>query len=318
VVDQQYQAYQRQYEETLQHLYELEKTFLLDAVTVDTDIEGMTKVFKSIGKLAAQKKTGRNEIANLQEPDFSARHLSISTWYCASALDMEDVIKMVNNPQADIYTEAVNAIRESQTNAVMDSFFGTVVINEDASSSSAFSSDNQVAVNFSGGTFGQNSGAADVGINIDKLLKVKSMISNNNIIVNQSMGSMLNIAVCEDDVQDLLASKIGTDNYPMLDRFNTLQLQLQSATENIVDGKFTWNGFTFHVIPPQYFDLDDSGHRRLPIWLKDGVVLGMKDNVKAEIVRLPQTVESTKIQALTRVGGMRKHDKKVYEIKAKV
>lgn len=315
----QYQAYQRQFEDTLTHLFEIDRPYLVDAVTVDTDLQGMTKVFKRIGQLTAQDKQGRNEIAVLDEPDFSARHLTVRTKYVATPLDMEDVIKMVNNPQDDLYTECVHAIYDAQTSAVMNGFFADVIINEDGGSTASFPSANQVAVNFSGGTFAQNSGAADVGLNIDKLLKVRSLISASGVRVNTTALNSLNIAVTEDDVQQLLASKIGTDNYPIINnQFSTnpmpMKNSLEKATENILDGMFKWNGFTFHIVPPEFFLLNASGDRRLPVWIKDGLVFGIKDNVKSEILRLPNTVESVKIQALTRVGAMRKHDKKVYEI----
>ena len=57
MADTQYQAYQRIYDNTLTHLYELNKPYLLDTVMIDTDIPGMTKVYSRIGKLASVKKT---------------------------------------------------------------------------------------------------------------------------------------------------------------------------------------------------------------------------------------------------------------------
>lgn len=314
----QFQAYQRQYEDTLIHLFELDRPYLVDSVMVDTNIEGMTKVFPRIGQLTAQQKTGRNEKAALQEPEYSARHLSVKTFYCATPLDMEDVFRMVNNPQDDLYTEAVHAIYDAQTHEVMRSFFADVVVNEDGGATSSFPVGNTVAVNYSGGPFGQNAAAANVGLNIDKLLKVKSLISAAKIRVNTTSNNTLNIAVTEDDIQDFMANTIGTDNFPIIDKLNTLMTSFQDATEKIVDGKFTWNGFIFHVVPPQFFELDASGHRRLPVWVKDGVVFGIKENVATQIKDLPDSVESVKIQTLTRVGGMRKHDKKVYEIRVTV
>jgi hypothetical protein len=315
MVDTQYQAYQRQYSETLTHLYELDKPFLVNSLIVDTDITGMTKVFDRLGSIPYKKKTGRNEIATLEEPDFSARHLSVGTYYAATPYDMEDISKMVGNPQSDLYQETLTSIYYAQTDVAMTSFFADVVINEDGGSTSSFPAGNQIAVNYSGGTFGQNSGAANVGLNVDKLLKVKSNLSKKKLYVNTSDRNSLNIAICEDDMQSLMASKIGSDNYPMLDRLNTMMIQFEKAADNIIDGTFKWNAFTFHVLPQNFFQTDASGYRRLPVWVKDGMVYGMKVNVTSEMERLPSTVESYKIQALTRVGGLRKHDDKVYEIK---
>lgn len=314
----QYQAYQRQFEDTLTHLFEIDRPYIVDQLTVDTDLVGMTKVFKRIGQLTAQDKTGRNEIANLDEPDFSARHLTIRTKYVATPLDMEDVMKMVNNPKDDIYQECVHAIYDAQTNAAMAGFFADVIINEDGGATSVFPTANAVAVNFSGGVFGQNSGAANVGLNIDKLMKIRSLISQGGVRVNTTQANQLNIALTEDDMQQLLAGKIGTDKFPLIDKLNSLQLAWDKAQDTIVDGggaTFKWNGFMFNVVPPEFFLLDSSGFRRLPVWIKDGMVYGIKDNVSSSIKDLPNTVESVKIQALTRVGSMRKHDKKVYEIK---
>lgn len=317
-MDQQFEVYRRQYEQTLLHLFELDRPYLVDAVTPETDIQGMTKIYGRIGSLTARDKTGRNEIAGMDEPDYSARHLTIRTKYVATPLDMEDVIKMVNNPKDDLYTECVHAIYEAQSLAVLRSFFADVIVGEDGGSTESFPTANQVAVNFSGGKFGQNSGAADIGLNIDKLFKVRSLISRAKIRVNTTEMNSLNIAVCEDDVQDLMANKIGTDQYPIIDKLSQLTSSFEKAAEKIVDGKLYWQGFTFHIVPPDYFELDENGDRRLPVWVKDGVVFGIKDNVSTQIKDLPQTVESVKIQALTRVGGLRKHDKKVYEIKVAV
>lgn len=313
--DTQFQAYQRQYNETLIHLYELTRPFLINSMVIDTKITGMTKVFSRIGATGYQKKTGRNEIATLQEPDFSARHLSVATYYSASAYDMEDIIKMVGDVRSDIYQEVLNSIYQAQTDAAMATFFADVVINEDGGSTSSFPSANQIAVNYSGGPFGQNNGASNIGLNIDKLLKVRSLLSKKKLMVNASDNSSLNIAICEDDMQSLMASKIGSDNFPMIDRFNNLQVNFQNAADAMIDSTFKWQGFTFHVIPQNYFLTDGSGYRRLPVWVKDGVVYGMKENISSQMKDLPTTVESTKVQGLTRVGGLRKHDDKVYEIK---
>lgn len=313
----QFQAYQRQFNETLTHLYELDRPYLIDATMVDMDIEGMTKVFKRIGSLETQRKTGRNEVANLTEPEYSARHLTVATEYVATPVDMEDVFKMVSNPKDDIYQECVNAIYEAQTEILMDGFFQDVIINEDGGATSSFPAANQVAVNYSGGKFDQNSGAADVGLNLDKLLRVKVLISDAKVRVNTTSMNRLHIAVSEDDVQTLMSGVIGTDQFPMIDsNFTNLKMSFEKAAETIVDGMFYWNGFHFHVIPPSYFKVDANGDRRLPVWIQDGMVFGIKENVNTEIMRLPSTVESTKIQALTRVGALRKHDAKVYEIKA--
>lgn len=314
----QYEAYQRQFDSTLMHLVEMDTPFLMDGVVIDTDIEGQTKVFKRIGTLTGQRKTGRNEVAVLQEPDYSARHLVTNTDYVATPIDMDDVIKMVNNPQDDLYQECVNALYELQTKEVMKGFFADVIVTEAGGSTSSFAAGNQVAVNYNGGPFGQNSGAANVGLNIDKLLRVKSLVSTAKVRVNTTAMNTLNIAVCEDDIQDLMSTKYGTDQYPLVDKLNTLVGSFGKAAEQIIDGKFYWQGFHFHVVPPQYFELDGSGHRRLPVWIKDGFVYGQRTAIESEIVKLPNTVESTKIQVLTRHGSLRKHDSKVYEIKVAV
>lgn len=319
MADTQYQAYQRIYDSTITHLYELNKPYLMDTVMIDTDIPGMTKVYSRIGKLQSVKKTSKNEVVSPQEADFSARHLTVSTHYVPTVLDMEQVEQMVKNPTDDHYTECVNAIRRAQTLELMEGFFKTVIINEDGGSTSSFSSDNQIAVNYSGGPFGQNSGASNISLNVDKLMAVRKKLSNAEIYINESDASKLHIAVTEEEVQKLMANVIGTDNYPMVDAsFQSMKITLEKAVDTINDNMFYWQGFHFHILPSSYFELDASGHRRIPVWVKSGVTYGMKENVKSEILRLPNTVESTKIQALTRVGALRKHDAKVYEIKCVV
>lgn len=319
MADTQYQAYQRIYDNTLTHLYELNKPYLLDTVMIDTDIPGMTKVYSRIGKLASVKKTSKNEVVSPQEADFSARHLTVSTHYVPTTLDMEQVEQMVKNPTDDHYVECINAIRRAQTLELMEGFFKDVIINEDGGNTSSFSANNQIAVNYSGGTFSQNSGAADVSLNVDKLFKVRKLLSDAEIYINESEASKLHIAVTEEEVQQLMASVIGTDNYPMIDsNFSSMKVTLEKAVDTINDNMFYWQGFHFHVLPSLYFDVDANGDRRIPVWIKSGMTYGMKVNVRSEILRLPNTVESTKIQALTRVGALRKHDAKVYEIKCHV
>lgn len=318
-LDTQFQAYERTYSDTLTHLFDLARPFIVDAMAQESEFMGNVHIYKRIGKLTGQAKTGRNEIASLSEPEFTARQIFWKTYYCATPLDKEDVIKMVDNPQDDLYQETVNAIYRLQTQVAMASFFADVVTGEDGGSTSSFdTTNNRIAVNYSGGPFGQNSGALNVGLTIDKLLKIKSKISNAGIMVNTNANDQLNIAVCEDDVQKLMANLIGTDNFPVIDNLNALRLrQLEQAYNNITNGTFDFLGFKFHQIPPEYFTLV-STHRRLPVWVKDGAVFGIKENVATEIIRLPETVESVKVQALTRVGGLRKHDSKVYDILAAV
>ena len=312
----QYEAYQRQYNDTLTHLIEYNKPWLADAVPMDTNIVGTTKVFKFIDQLNYKKKSGRNEIADQNEPDYTARHLTIDTYYTATPIDREDVERMVNDPTSDIYSEAVHAIYRAQSASIFEGFFADVITTETGGSTSSFPGANQVAVNFDAGPFGQNSGTANIGLNIDKIMKVRSLISNANVLPNATSQSMVHAAVCEDDVQQMMANVIGTDNYAVIDtNFRTMHSSFGDAADKMVDGMFRWQGITFHVCPKSYFEIDASGYRRLPFWIYDGVVFGMKHNVMGEIVPLPNTVESVKLQALTRCGFLRKQDTKVYEVK---
>jgi len=319
VANTQFETYQRQYTDTLTHIVDRNKAFLMDAVTIDTDFTGKSKTFKFIGQLSGQKKTSRNEIATLSEPDYSARILSVDTHYCATAVDAEDIIKMVNNPMSDIYQEVAQAIRDIQTQELMESFFADVVVGESGGSTSSFPSANQIAVDFSTGIYGQNSGASNVGLNMDKLFKAKSLLADGKVRLGTTPETAIQIAICEDDLQQLLATKIGTDNFPGIDsNFGALNRGFEKASQSMEESKFYWNGIHFHLIPKEYFLLDGSGHRRLPVWVKNGHLFGIHTNLETQIVALPNSVESTKVQALTRIGGMRKHDKKVYEIKVAV
>lgn len=311
------EAYRRQYQDTLTHLFDADKKFLQDAVTVDTDINGSTKIFNFIGQMQGQRKTGRNEITILTEPDYSARHLRIYTDYVASPVDMDDVIRMVKDPKADIYMEAKNALHDLRTTEIMRSFFGDVVQGEAGGSTATFPTGNIIPVNYSGGKFGQNAAAANTGLNMDKLLRVRSLISRQKIRVNTSPETSLHVAVTEDDVQDLMATKIGTlsDVYPMVDeRLTQLTASFGKAADNINDSMFYWHGFWFHVIPTAYFLTDANGNRQLPVWVKDGLIFGIKQDVKASINERPDMVETEEIKVLTKHGGMRKMDSKVYQI----
>jgi Phage capsid protein len=316
----QYQAYERQYEATLLHLNEIgQRPYLIDAMTPDT-VQGMTKVYKDIGPLKGKKVTGRYEIADIQEPDFGARHIFIEQLYVPAAKDAGDVQKMVNDPQSDIYTEALYEINRMKTETAMKGFTATVQVNEDASGQSVFDTANRsIPVDFSGGKFGQNSGAADVGLNIDKLLEVRQKISKQErVVINTNPNNRLNIAVDEEAVQDLLASQIGEDTFPLISTINTLEARFGAAMDNI-NGvpTFNWFGFVFHVLPFEFFNLDSSGNKILPIWTKDSMVFATNTELETEIVKLPHTVQTTKIQVLTRVGVMRRNDQKVYTIIAK-
>lgn len=311
------EAYRRQYTDTLTHLFDADKKFLQDAVTVDTDINGSTKIYNFIGQMTGQRKTGRNEITILTEPDYSARHLRIFTDYVASPVDMDDVIRMVNDPKADIYMEAKNALHDIRTNEIMQMFFRDVITGEAGGTTTSFPAANIIPVNYTGGKFGQNPGSANIGLNMDKLLRVRSLISKQKIRVNTSPETALHVAITEDDVQDLMANKIGTlsDVYPLVDeRLGQLNASFAKAAENINDAMFYWHGFWFHVIPTAYFLTDGSGNRQLPVWVKDGVVLGIKNDVQAKIQERPDMVETTEIKVLTKHGGIRKMDSKVYQI----
>lgn len=318
-MDTQFQAYQRIYDETFTHLYELNKTYLMDTVMIDTNVPGMTKVYNFLDRLEAVTKTSKHEVVSPQEADHSARHLVVKTHYVPTIRDKEQVEQMIKDPTNDYYMEAVTAIKRKQTKTLLDGMFSDVIINEDGGATSSFPGANQIAVNYSGGPFGQNSGAADVSLNVDKLMAIKKKLSTAGILINDSESSKLHVAVTEEEVQGLMANTIGTDNFPILDNnFTSMQMSLEKAVDTINDNMFYWQGFHFHVIPAEFFQTDANGDRRIPVWLKSGVTYGLKENIKSEIVALPNTVESVKIQALTRVGCLRKQDSKVYEIKCHV
>jgi Phage capsid protein len=317
--------YSRQFDTQLKHLYGFDKAFLMDAVTIDSEnLNGTTKMYSYMGSLGpAEDKSDFDEIATLSEPSYEARHIAWSTFYKAVSKDEENAMRMITQGiESHLMQEIVRSCKAKQTFKILDGFFADVVTGNAGGTTLPFDTTNNViAANFNG-KYNQNpAGANNLGLTMDKLNGIRLKISRQKVTVNTSDADRLHIAVCEDDIQSLLATKIGVDQYVHLDRFKTLMVNLGSQYDQMVDNTFDFNGFRFHVIPEHYLTTQSvttgagvSTCRRTPVWMTSGLIYANKQDITGTIVALPSTVESFKIQGLARGAALRAEDRKVYEI----
>lgn len=260
---------------------------LRDKVLYKGGIVGEDWYIDQLGKRTAKKKTTRNSDVEYTAGDWQRRKLSPVTIYDADLLDKEDKVKMLSDPTNPTAQSIAMAIGRGLDAEIVAAAFGTAYYGKTGSSSESFSSDNQVAV-------------AASGLNLVKILAAKKILDNNDVDEDEPRY----MAITGNQVQDLLS----IEEFKSAD-YNT-QRTLAMSRNN-----FTFCGFTFVILSTDILATDTNSYRRVIAWAKNGLGLGVAQEMVNRIDVIPGKHYATQVYASIDCGATRVDMDRVVEIK---
>ena len=274
-------AFVQQYSANVQMLSQQMGSRLRDAVRVE-NITGKNAFFDQVGVATAQLRTSRHADTPQIDTPHARRRVSLADYEYADLIDDQDKVKMLIDPTSSYAMAAASAMGRAMDDVIITAALGTAYTGETGSTSTSFSSDNQIA-----------NGSADMSV--AKLIQAKKLLDLGD--VDPSIPRY--IAVGPNQVEALLNTTSVTSS-----DFNTVKALVQGEVD-------TFMGFKFIVSNR----LSKSGNiRSCFAWAEDGLALGIGKDINARIDERADKGYSTQVYYCMSVGATRMEEAKIIQI----
>jgi hypothetical protein len=243
------------------------------------------KAVDRVEPTAAQRVTARHADTPLVSTPHSARWIYPVDYDWADLVDSFDQLRVGIELTGAYTMNAAYALGRALDDEVIAAFFATAKTGENGAAATAFdTANNQIAA---GGT----------GLTLAKLKEAKKILMANEVDLDFDP---IYCAVTAEQHEDLLnqieVTSLDFTNRPVL-----------------ADGKVTrFLGIDF--IHTERLDVDASANRRVPVWSKSGMHLGLWDDVTVDVGPRRDKRNAMQVYARVTAGATRLDEKRVVEI----
>jgi hypothetical protein len=206
-------------------------------------------------------------------------------------IDKYDNLRSITDPTSSYVQNAVNSLGRGIDDVILEAYFGTNQTGETGGTSTTFLAANQVPV-----TTGKGSAT---GINAKKIKAgYKLLLANEVDMDNDPIYCVIN----------------ATQNDQLLDEAQIVSKDFNEKAILDKDGRIKqWLGVNF--IHSQRLTLNSSSYRRIPMFAKSGMYLGLFDDIKTEVQpRHDIKGHPMQVTAEMTIGATRLEEKKIVEL----
>lgn len=258
------QHYVQQFARNLMLLLQQKQSRLRQSVTSNSSYVGkQVSPVDQVGSVEMQEVTDRFAPIGRVDLPLARRWLVPLDADLPILVDSFDKLRLLMDPTST-YVQAAHAAAERKfDDRIINAFFADALTGETGSTTVSWSS-------FPGQVVAVNHGASgNTGLTTTKLKRARKILRANEALDDES--ELINIAITAEQEEDLLheAEVISLD-------FNSRPV--------LADGKLdTWLGFKFHHT--ERLPVDNNGYRRVPVWMKSGMHLGIWRDVITDVDR---------------------------------
>lgn len=280
----------QQYTTNVQLLLQQKGSKLRGTVSTGSYSGKAAKAVEQVGAVNAQKRTQRHGDTPLISTPSDARWIYPVDYEWADLIDDQDKLRMLIDPQSSYAQNGAYALGRAMDDEIISAFFGTAKTGENGSTSTVFATGTQQIAVATGST-----GAT--GLNIAKLREAKKILMENEVdIDNEQLFCVITAEQHDDLLNEAQAISLDYNTRPVL-----------------VDGRITaFMGFNF--VHCERLGVDASSYRRVPVYAKSGVHLGMWNDINTQISERADKGYSTQVYCKGTFGATRTEEKKVVEI----
>ncbi len=248
------------------------------------------KAVEQIGAVSAQKRTTRHGDTPLIETPHSARWVFPTHYEWADLIDDQDKLETIVELTSPYSINGAAAMSRSIDDEIVPAFFGDSRTGENGSDTTAFDTNQVVAVD--------EGATGATGLNVAKLRAAKKLLMANEVdIDNDPLYVALTAEQHDDMLNEIQAVSLDFNTKPVL-----------------VDGRITaFMGFNF--VHSERLDVDGSGNRRCPAWAKSGMHLGVWNDIEGRVTERDDKSFATQVYVKGTFGATRAEEGKVIEIK---
>lgn len=281
-------AFVEQYKANVYHLTQQKGSRLRKAVRTET-VTGRNAYFEQLGPTTARQRTSRHSDTPRMDTPHARRRVSLGDYDWADLVDGEDQVRMLIDPASEYASAAAMAMGRSMDDLIIAAADGTAFTGVDGSTSTAYDTNMTVTVQIRW----PGVGAANLGLNMAKLLEAKNKLGSNNVDADDECFAVVNTKQIISLLKDTRISSFDYNNLKPL-----------------VDGNIG-RAAGFVLIPTERIGVDSSTYNKVLYWAKGGMLLGLGKDITTKIDPRPDKNYATQVFASMTIGATRMEEARV-------
>lgn len=284
----------QQYSTNIQLLLQQQGSKLRNAVTTGSYVGKAASPVDQIGKIEMQPVSSRFGAMGRVDAPTDRRWVYPSDFDLPQLIDTFDKLRLITDPQSSYVRNAVLAAGRQFDRLICSAFTGTSKTGETGSTSTIFTTGNEVDV----AVGGNNS-----KLNVAKLREVKRLMMANHI---------------DFDMEEAYVGITAADHDSLLGDIQVISADFNGGQAVLKDGKIMeFMGFKFIHCELIETVLAGTNEVTLPVWVKSGMHLGLWNDIENSIDQRAD-LQGRPWQLYTQMtaGATRLEENKVYAIES--
>lgn len=282
--------YVQQFATNIQLLLQQKGSYLRPYVGTGSYVGKQASPVEQIGAVAMQNVVSRYQPMGRVDAPMDRRWVFPSDFDLPQLIDSFDRLRLLVDPNSSFVQSAYMAAGRQMDDLIIAAFFGTAQTGETGATATTFPAAQQVAVNFGA--------AGNVGLTVAKMREARRILMAAEVDLNDD----ITMVVTATQHDNLLAEAqiISTE-------FNERPV--------LVDG-WVPRFLGINLVRCERLPVDGSGFRRIPVFAKSGMHLGLWNDVTTDISQR-KDLQGLPWQAYVYMtaGATRLEEKKIVEIK---
>lgn len=281
-------AFVEQYKANVYHLVQQKGSKLRMAVRQES-VTGKNAFFEQIGSTAARVRTSRHSDTPQMDTPHARRRVSLVDYDWADLIDQEDTIRMLIDPASPYAEAAMWAMGRAIDDAVLTAVDGAAATGVDGSTSTPYNSAMTVGVQtrWSGVT------AADVGLNLAKLIEARKLLGANDVDPDEEVFVAANARQISSLLKD---ERIVSGDY--------------NSALPLVNGQVSRVGGCT-IVPCNRIGVDANSDDKVPYWTKSGMLLALGKDMSVRISERSDKNYATQVFSSMTIGSTRMEETRV-------
>lgn len=283
--------YAQQFATNIELLLQQKDSRLRSRVTEGSYVGEQASPVDQIDSIEMQSVTGRFEAMPRVDADTARRWVTPLDFDLPQMIDSFDKLRLLTDPNSAYTQNAVSAAKRKYDDVIIDAFFAAAKTGKTGSGSTSFPSGQQVAVT--------HGASGNTGLTVAKLREARRLLRAAEVDLDM------------DPITCVITSK-QEDN--LLAEAQIISLDFNDRPV-LVDGKLkSFLGMEF--VHSERLDTDGSSYRRVPVFAKSGMHLGVWNDITTDISQR-KDIRGLPFQVYVYMtcGGTRLEEEKVVEIK---
>lgn len=277
------EAFAQQFADNFMHVAQQQRSRFEPHVTVEPGIRGTSRSINRLGQRTAQRRLSRHSDTPLNDQPHSTRFIDLFDWEDGDAIDDQDKVRMLVDPQSDYVRAMVAALNRAKDDVVISAALGAA---RSTTGNVAFPAVQRIL-------------AGGAGLTRAKVVQVRGRFRRNE--ADAEAGETLYMCYSSQQLENLLND-------------TTLTNTERNTVVSMISGTFVGGTlFGFIPIPSERLPLVGTT-RTIFAWAKTGIALGFGENITVRVAEDPGKSYSVRPYARMSLGAVRVEEEKVVAI----